>query len=446
MTVSLGQRIRVCSDSCVCPAGRRARGGGGGAGGVGRRRLCRARRVLLRGRGPAQRLPGPGRPRRRPAPGRCARCAAPARAGAPGTSEGLPPPDSPWHACPQLCSAGGMVPAGWAAAAARHQHAGLGQGCGAPASPQHSVLVAGGCHSPCCWYQASSAAGRWSTCMTATRRNLLQSMMRRVSSCSQVNVRTQRIGPWWPLCAQQLPDLAARRARRRGAVRRAPGRGRRRGGRARAGAAGGGAAPGAPRARPAAGLPPGAGRRRARRRRRRRRRPRAVPRGRASLLDALQPHVIDPAARPVLPPDIFSTHDAADGPAAAHQPAGAAAAGAAVGGAGGGAAAPAGASAPRRGRPPMPLPADLLPALAAFLLAHPELRAVAKVAQASSRAPAFAPSRWREQSLDLCGSPGCAALCVLARQGALGSSLRSLRRLMRSLRCRRSARRTRSAS
>ncbi len=166
----------------------------------------------------------------------------------------------------------------------------------------------------------------------------------------------------------------------------------------------------------------------------------------ASLLDALQPHVIDPAARPVLPPDIFSTHDAADGPAAAHQPAGAAAAGAAVGGAGGGAAAPAGASAPRRGRPPMPLPADLLPALAAFLLAHPELRAVAKVAQASSRAPAFAPSRWREQSLDLCGSPGCAALCVLARQGALGSSLRSLRRLMRSLRCRRSARRTRSAS
>jgi hypothetical protein len=111
----------------------------------------------------------------------------------------------------------------------------------------------------------------------------------------------------------------------------------------------------------------------------------------ASLLDALQPHVIDPTACPVLPPDICATDDAADGPAAAHQPAGGAAAGAAAGGAGGGAAAaPAGAGAPRRGRPPMPLPEDLLPALAAFLLAHPELRAVAKVAQASSRGPACA--------------------------------------------------------
>ncbi len=116
----------------------------------------------------------------------------------------------------------------------------------------------------------------------------------------------------------------------------------------------------------------------------------------ASLLDALQPHVIDPAANPVLPPDIFATDDAADAPFAAQQPAGAAAAGAAAGGAGGGAAAPAGAGAPRRGRPPMPLPADLLPALAAFLLAHPELRAVAKVAQAKpcSRAAPVSSQCW----------------------------------------------------
>jgi len=96
----------------------------------------------------------------------------------------------------------------------------------------------------------------------------------------------------------------------------------------------------------------------------------------ASLLDALQPHVIDPAANPVLPPDIFATDDAADAPFAAQQPAGA--------------------GAPRRGRPPMPLPADLLPALAAFLLAHPELRAVAKVAQAKpcSRAAPVSSQCW----------------------------------------------------
>ena len=91
--------------------------------------------------------------------------------------------------------------------------------------------------------------------------------------------------------------------------------------------------------------------------------------------------VVNPRARPQLPPNMLA-HEAGQAhtgaAAAAAEPRLAGAAGEAVD-AGGGA---------KRGRPPATGPVDLLPALAAFLLASPGIRAIAKVVQVRAKRPA----------------------------------------------------------